>query len=358
MAAAHDNSGDHPARGWATQDVGRSVNVNAYELSYARLPATAARMFRLLPVNPGPHVCTPAAAALAGVPSSQARKELAILARCCLVDAAPDGGERWTIECLIQLFARQLSDAYADADGREQARDRLLGYYLSMTDAADGFLRMLPGVTATVQFDDQDSAVAWLDAERANLTAAVHMAAETGRNQTAMRLPLLLAEYLAKQRRFDDLLATTAIGVEAARQAGDRRGEGDTLNNRGGALLAVGRFGDAVPALEAAIAIYQETKDRDGEGDALNNLGIGLRGILQLRNAIAAHEAAIAIYQETKDRHSEGNALNNLGIALRQSGRVADAIAAHEAAIAIYQETKDRHSERTALENLNRARAA
>ena len=43
---------------------------------------------------------------------------------------------------LLRLYAGQLSDARADADRREQARDRLLGYYLDTAQAADAHLRI------------------------------------------------------------------------------------------------------------------------------------------------------------------------------------------------------------------------
>ena len=55
---------------------------------------------------------------------------------------------------------------------------------------------------------DRDDALAWLDAERPNLIAAVIMAADTGRDQIAMGLPSDLAGHLSWRRRFDDLLAT------------------------------------------------------------------------------------------------------------------------------------------------------
>ena len=38
---------------------------------------------------------------------------------------------------LLRLYARQLSDDHAEADEREQATDRLLGYYLDSASAAD-----------------------------------------------------------------------------------------------------------------------------------------------------------------------------------------------------------------------------
>ena len=49
--------------------------------------------------------------------------------------------------------------------------------------------------------------------------------------------PVLLGEYLAWRRRFDDWLATTTISLNAARRPGDRYGEGTALGNLGPAAL-------------------------------------------------------------------------------------------------------------------------
>ena len=95
----------------------------AFELSYRQLDAAAARVFRLLPVNPGPDISTAAAAALAGQPAGHGRGEvLGQLVRAHLIEAAAGAAGRWRMHDLLRLYARQLSDAHADADGREQAR--------------------------------------------------------------------------------------------------------------------------------------------------------------------------------------------------------------------------------------------
>ena len=124
----------------------------AFELSCRRLDATSARVFRLLPVNPGPDISTAAAAVLADLPVTGVRRVLAGLARAHLAEAATGPAGRWRMHDLLRLYAQRLSEEHADADGREQARDRLLGYYLDMAGAADGHLRALPG---------RDSSLAW-----------------------------------------------------------------------------------------------------------------------------------------------------------------------------------------------------
>ena len=307
MAALQHNYRDDPASG-----SGASSAVLAFELSHHRLPETPARTLRLLLVNPGPDVSTAAVAVLADLSAIEAHRILAGLAQANLVETTPGSEGHWRVNDLVRSCAQKLSDAYAETDGREQARDRLLGYYLGMADAADRYLRMLPGRIATAEFTSRDDALAWLDAEQASLTAAVQMAADTGRDRDAVSLPLLLAEYLAWRRRFDDLLATTTVSLNVARRLGDRRREGYALTNLGGALLEMCRFDEAITTHQEAIAIYRETGNRHGEGNALNNLGLALRESGRLEDAIAAHQEAIAIYRETGDRYREGMALENL----------------------------------------------
>ena len=327
----------------------------AFELSYRRLDETAARMFRLLPVNPGPDVSTAAAAVLADLPVSQVRGVLAGLVRAHLAEASPGAGGRWRMHDLLRLYAQQLSDVQADADDREQARDRLLGYYLSTARAADDHLRPLPGIAVPGQFTDRDSALAWLDSERASLVAAIAMAADTGRDQAATGLPSLLGEYFAWRRRFDDWLATTITSLDAARRLGDRTGEGSALNNLGIALQRARRFQEAITASQDAAAIHRETGDRHREGMALGNLGLALQAVRRFEEAITTHQESLAIFRETGDRNDEGVALNNLGIALQETRQFEEAITAHQEAVAIFRETGDRHGEGGALGSLGSA---
>ena len=327
----------------------------AFGLSCRRLDLAAARLFHLLPVNPGPDVSTAAAAALAGRPVSETREVLGQLARAHLVEAAAGAAGRWRMHDLLHLYARQLSDAYADADGREQARDRLLDYYLTTAGAAADHMRALPGTPVPAAFSGRDAALAWLDGEQASLIPAVTLAANTGRDRIAMLLPLQLGEYLSWWRRFDDWLAVASISRDAARRLGDRTNEAVTLINLGAALVEMDRFQEAISAHRDAAAIFRETGDRHSEGMALINLGLALVRAGRFEEAISAHQEGLAIYRETGDRHGEGVALDNLGLALREVGRFEEAISAHQDAAAIYWETGDRYREGVALDNLGLA---
>jgi tetratricopeptide (TPR) repeat protein len=321
----------------------------AFELSCRRLDETAARLLRVLPVNPGPDVSTATVAVLADVPEAEARRVLGQLVRAHLVDGI---GGRWRMHDLLRLYAQQLSDAHADADGREQAMERLLGYYLHTADAADDHLRALPGMVVPADFASWDDALAWLDDERPNLVAAVAMAAETGPGRFALRLPIILGTYFHRRRRFDDMLTTTAMSLETARQLGDRDGEGRALSNLGSALHEVHRFDEAIAACRDAVVIFRETGDRHREGGGLHNLGNSLREAGRFDEAIAACRDAAVIFRELGDRRVEGMVLTSLGAALAEAGLLDPAIAACRDATVIFRELDDRRLEGMALTNL------
>jgi tetratricopeptide (TPR) repeat protein len=329
----------------------RPTSETEVEAAYRALEKRAARVFRLLPVNPGPDVSAAVAAVLTDLPVSQALWLLADLTRAGLIAAAAGHPRRWRLQDPARQYAQQLSGKQAEADGREQALDRLLGYYMTMADAADDQLRALPGTPLPEEFASRADALAWLDSERDNLIAVVQMAAESGREQVAMSLPLLMAQYLSWRRRFDDLLAVMTVSLAAARRLGDRDGEGDALTNLGLVLRELHRFDEAIASHQHAVAIFRGTDDCQGEGDALDNLGLALSGMRRFDEAVAAYRDAVAIYQKIGDRRGEGNALNNFGLAMRGLRRFDEAVAAHRDAVAIYQKIGDRHGEGNALGN-------
>jgi hypothetical protein len=137
-----------------------------------------------------------------------------------LVEAAPGANSRWRMHDLLRLYARRLSDDHANDDGREQARDRLADYYLKTAEAADKHLRWLPGIVVPEEFTGLNAALAWLDAERVSLVAAISMAAESGRNHAALFLPLALGNYFQWRQRFDEWIASAAISLGVARNLG------------------------------------------------------------------------------------------------------------------------------------------
>ena len=326
----------------------------AFELSYRHLDEESARLFRLLPVNPGPDVSTAAVGVLTSLPPRRARAVLQDLARAHLIETVPGAAGRWRMHDLLRLYAQRLSDDNADTDDREGARNQLLDYYLNMTEAAEAHLNALPGRGRPVEFTDRDQALAWLDAEQSTLTAAVALAASVGRDQVAMLMPTHMSAYLQLRRRLDDRLATGRLSLDAARRLGDRVNEAAALANLADPLQELGRFEEAISACQDAIAFFRQTGDRHRLGGVLNNLGVALRGAGRYKEAITACLEAFAICQEFEDWHGASCALNNIGTVFINAGRLHDAIGALQMELKLCRMTGDVHGQGLALGNLGK----
>ena len=324
----------------------------AFEASYRRLAAEQARLFRLLALNPGPDTATETAAVLAGGPARQVRPLLAALTRASLVIEQPVGGNRWQMHDLIRLYAAGLANDASCQDEARLALDRMLEYYQETATAANVHFHAVPGQAVSAHFGGRDDALAWLDAERPSLVAAVTLAAASGHAHTAVSLTSCLAAFLDWRRHFDDMIMTGQAAADAAQRGGDRHGEATALSTLGGALVRVRRFGEAMAAHQQALAIYRELGDRHREAGLLNDLGLALRGVRRFEEAIAAHQQALAISRKLGDRHREAMALNTLGNTLAEVRRFEEAIAAHQQAAGISRKLGDRLAEARALEAL------
>ncbi|MEU7856144.1 tetratricopeptide repeat protein [Nonomuraea sp. NPDC049141] len=332
----------------------------AFDLSYRHLVDTQpeqARLFRLLPLDPGPHLSLSAAAALDDAPEPVTRRRLAALSRAHLVTAPVPGQDRWAMHDLVRLYADEHGRTEANSDGRERALDRMLAFYLDTADAADGHLRALPGQSTSERFGGRQDALAWLDAERANLVAAVALADSTHRHHVTLDLSAHLTEYLAWRRHLDDRLAVANVAVRAGNRLGDRRGEAGALNNLGVALCEMRRFTDALITHRKALTILRKLRDRHSEAQVLNNLGSALSGLRRYTEAITAQQKALTILRLLDDPRSEAHVLINLGNALSGVRRYTEAITAQQKALTILRLLDDRHSEAQVLINLGNALA-
>jgi tetratricopeptide (TPR) repeat protein len=325
----------------------------AFEASYRRLGTEQARLFRLLELNPGPDTATEAAAALAGVPAGQVRPILAALAGASLVTERPVGGNRWRMHDLIRLYAAELAGDAARDDQSEAALDRLLEYYQDTAAAADGHLRALLGPGVPERFDGRAEALAWLDAERPTLVAAVTFAAASGRTFTVICLASYLASYLGWRGHFDDLITMGQAAVDSAHQIGSRHGEAAALGGLGVALQQARRFDEAITAHQQGLAICRELGDRHGEAAALASLGGALQEARRFDEAITAYQQATVLFAELGDRRGEAAALGvSLGFAQQEARQFDEAITAYRQGLAICRELGDRQGEGLALRGL------
>ncbi|WBB61228.1 BTAD domain-containing putative transcriptional regulator [Streptomyces sp. WMMC500] len=306
-----------------------------FDLSYFALQPESRRLFRLLGLVPGPDIAAEGAAALAGLTPSSAAHLLNGLVRTHLVEQPVPG--RYALHDLLRLYAAErAAEEESDAD-RRAALGRLFGHYLSRVDATAQVLypdklRLPPPETdrprADAPFADQDRASAWIEAERPNLTAAVHHAAGHGPQAAGWRLADSLRGYFDLRRDTVDWPAVARSGLQCAEADGDRRAQG-------AAHLSLALFHWNQAQYRPAIDHYTRAKDLgretgwlDGHATALANLGIVYHELGHLQQAAEHYREALAIHQRTGYLAGQGSHLGNLGECYHVLGRLDDALAA------------------------------
>ncbi|MFF2170622.1 tetratricopeptide repeat protein [[Kitasatospora] papulosa] len=288
-----------------------------FDQSLERLSPQEQDLFRLLSLNPGPDIATPAAAVLADQPQPAAERLLRQLATSHLIERNPAVRGRWQMHDLLRAYASERAEAVKGRgrDSRrryDQARTRLIAYYTEHAEAADTHFHP-PGSVVSSRFGDREQALRWFDAERENLIATTHTTPQAG-----LDLGFALGRYLAWRRRLQDLLVIRSLALDACRTLNDNRNEASAWNNLGNALRELRRFDDALHAHETARTLHQQTGDTHGAAGTWNNLGLALRELRRLDDALYAHETARTLFQQTGDTHGAATAWNNLGGVLKE----------------------------------------
>ncbi|MFI6582222.1 BTAD domain-containing putative transcriptional regulator [Embleya sp. NPDC050493] len=215
---------------------------DAFRAAVGLLSPQAARVYRLLPLTPGPDFGIATVRVLADLADDERAKEiLDRLAAGHLV--APSGPGRFRLRGLTRAHAAELSQT-ADAPAERTRAARRVSAWL-FAGVQEAVRRLGPGTCAEVfgpgeeraRFADVSAASAWLDAERAALVALVETG---GADCPVIATAALLGPYLAEGGHHDQALRCAL----AARAAERRSGSGwtaATLIGLGFAHLGLGR---------------------------------------------------------------------------------------------------------------------
>ncbi|MFI7468408.1 AfsR/SARP family transcriptional regulator [Nonomuraea sp. NPDC049646] len=296
----------------------------AFDLSYHRLDPAARRLFRLLALVPGPTFTAGAAGALAGTVPAEADRLLSGLAAAHLVEEPEPG--RYTFHDLMREYARERVLAEESAPGRARALDALMAWYLRMVreagDVAYPHLLRAPadGPGRPSAFPGAAAALAWLDAERANLVAAVRNAPG---HPYAWRLIDAMNGYLdltGGQPGWTDLLRDAR---RAARAAGDHLGQAAVGHCLAATRWRAAELTEAVAELRGAFTAAELAGWPEGKLAALAALGVV--HLQQGRLGAARRLLTLAVDGSRRSSRVGAGPLVDLGLALTQMGRLDDA---------------------------------
>ena len=339
-------------------DPGTDVRA-VFSWSYRTLTVSAARLFRLLGLHPGPDLSRAAVASLAGLPVRQVRPLLAELTRTHLLTEHTPG--RYGFHDLLRGYARELVARYEHAGDRDRSRYRLFEHYLHSADAAARWLDPhresivsappLPGVQPEAPADHA-AAVAWYRAEQPVLLAAVEAAARTGADRHCWRLAWAMFDFLDIHGYWHDLAAVQKVAMAAARRLADPSGQAHAHWGLARAEAKLGRNATAYSHFRQALALFEEIGDRTSQAHTQLNLGWSLDRQDRYADALGHVRKAMTLYEEIGDRPGQADALNAIGWYLTHLGDARQALTYCRRAVALHEETADEYGESQAWDSL------
>ncbi|KAB2348809.1 tetratricopeptide repeat protein [Actinomadura rudentiformis] len=377
-----------------------------FDVAYRGLRRDQREAFRRIGLVPGPDFTATALAALLDRPVAEAHELLDGLCQAYLVhDVAPG---RFRMHDLLRDFARERGLSEDDDNDRLAAQRRLLGAYLSEAREAgqalgQGGRPVLEGAKEPASPPDpaeRAQSLAWFEAERRNLVAAVHLAAQHGLHRTCWELADSLFDFQEFRRYSEDNIAVHLAGLRAARTEEDwpaaavmlhnlavahfdlggsvqaigygedaRRGfrSADPPNRRGEALAlatladvhcALGRYMTAIERARKSLAIHQSLNDSSGVARGHETLARSFLGLADYEATLENARKALEIRRDIGDAAGVAETLLTIARVHRRRGAIDSAVSHALEALFIRQELADRHGEAQALTELARVYAS
>jgi tetratricopeptide (TPR) repeat protein len=383
-----------------------AANVRAvFSWSYHALKPAAARMFRLLGLNPGPDIGAGAAAGLTATDREQALAALGELVAAHLL-AEPAAG-RYAFHDLLRGYAAELTASTDAEDERNEAVYRLLDHYLHTAHAAAMLvypardrIEPAPARPGTVpeELADDRQAWDWLDAEHPALLAAIDHAAQHGYDQHAHLLPWTLVTFLDRRGHWHDYVATQSIALAAAQRLGDEPGQARVHRTLGRAHMRLGsyaevhrhlrealrlsqklgdqvgaaynhriiawahdqqgRYREALSEVQRALELFRAAGHRVGQAQTLNAVG-WYHSLLGEHEAALVHcEEALVLHHESGDEVDEAGVWDSLGHAHHHLGEHSQAVTCFGNALELFRKTDERYEQANTLTRLGETHRA
>jgi tetratricopeptide (TPR) repeat protein len=378
----------------------------AFEVSVAHLEPAWQRFFWYLGLHPGTSFDAYSTAALSGVRVAEARTLLdALHGEGLLTETA---WRRYGMHDLIRRYARDRLGQSITSSEQVTATERLLDYYQHTAGLARDLVSDQPCAAQTAKplaapaavpgLTDDEDALAWLRAERANLLACLDyvtaqriperiVAVTAGlsevlrrdgpwaeavtRHERAARaaahlsdqpaqadalLSLAQAQWRTTEFPASDRTAARALAMFS--QLGDRLGEANASIQLAQTQRLMAAYPAAALLLERALSTYGELHDRPGQAKTL----IGLAGVRHATgdysSAVRAARQALSLARELGRQRDHARALVLLGDLWRDTGDYPAAITAAEQALGLYRDVDDRAGQACALWTLGAAQRA
>jgi tetratricopeptide (TPR) repeat protein len=328
-----------------------------FSWSYQHLPPPAARVFRLLGLQPAHDSGVNEIAALADIDLAGARRIVDVLLRAHLITEPSHG--RYAMHDLLKAYAAERLAVEEESHDRQAATTRLFDHYRDSAATAarccypasqHRYVVVEPSQSVP-RFDAAEDAIGWLDAQSSNLVAVAAHAAHNGWAVHASDLSDILVRHFILNGPFDEAVALhqhaadATVDIDPARHA-------RALRNAGRAWLQLHEYAEAERCLQQALVCFRTANDRVGQGSALASLGHVRVWTCRYQEGIDLASRALDLLTPADNWPGYYIALDTLAAAYLKTGRPGDAAELWQRAHEMSLTRQDRERVVRAIHNL------
>jgi tetratricopeptide (TPR) repeat protein len=317
----------------------------ALDSSYRQLSESAARMYRMLGLHPGPDLSAAAAASLTGLGLAQARSVLRELTQANLLsEPVPN---RYAFHDLLRDYAAVLAERIDAKTGHaETARRRLTQHYLHSAHRAALLiepqrlplsLRRADGSVTMAALEDRSAALAWFDTEMNAVIAAIEWCADLGWDTWCWQLAWAMTVYFARRGHWMTWVRMQQLALASSGRIARSDWQADSHRELGRAWAYLERYEEARTHHHQALTMFQESGDLRGQAATFRSLGFVeyRQGLHQL--AVEHNRQALDRFRRLEDADGQASTLNNIGWCLAQAGRYDEAMPHSLHALRLYR---------------------
>jgi DNA-binding SARP family transcriptional activator/tetratricopeptide (TPR) repeat protein len=288
--------------------------------SHRAMTPAQAEAFAVLGIAPGPDVGIGGAAALTGLPPAEARAMLRGLEQASVL--AQDAGGRYRMHDLIRRYAVDTA-RHLPEETRTAALRRVLDHYVHSAYAAERVLDphrqpidLAPPAEGAHPAVPRDipAAMAWFDAEHANLLAAQRTAATRGWHTAVWQLAWTLTIFHIRHGYLRDRLDTWRAAVDASAHLPDPVARILAHRHLGIAAADLGRHDEAATHLHKALDLAEQYGDRFYQAHVHRVISRAVRLRGDERKSLDHATQALRLFRELDEPVWEAEALNCIGM--------------------------------------------
>ncbi|HEX6676580.1 MAG TPA: tetratricopeptide repeat protein [Actinomycetes bacterium] len=342
-------------------------------LSYQALEPAARLLYARLGLLQAPDVAAWVAAALLDCPIERAQELADRLVDARLLEVAGQdatGLVRYRFHDLVRVHARERAEAEDPPAQRRAALARAFGAWLHLAERADARLGnplLEPVYGAAPRWPVEAAAgdrlladpLAWFEAERPALAAAVTQAACLGMAALSWELTSALTQFLATGTYLDDWRRCTGQALAAARQAQDAQGEAAVLLSLG-SLETIrpggGRHDEALDCWQAALGTFEQLGEDSGRAMCLAALAVYRSDRAAFQQRRRQVQDALAVLGDGASPRARACVLQCLGDLYHNHGRFELARRCFEEALRLHRGLGSRRGEARLLYQLGAVR--